>query len=134
MFSSVEHEMYKWLDDWVHSCNSYLIPSKELQEKMKVYRPNKPVILYRAQSILRPPNKILLSYTYSFDVALRFKSFKENKFPTEIITKMIFPEDILIDFTRTYYDYKIIEPLSEVIVINRKELLQNMQKRKINVR
>lgn len=89
-----------WLDDWVNvdagMDRKLTKPDKIIVDELSAYRPDKPVRLYRG---IRPGQRMgsstgYESWTHSKDTA---KGFAKGG---EVISKVIDPNDILIDFTK----------------------------------
>jgi hypothetical protein len=93
-------EAFKFVDLWMGRRNTQAISkltSDIEREFAKYYRPEKPVLLYRANKIGTDFKNTYTSWTYDKKMAEEIAKDDKTK---EVISKTIDPKDILIDFTR----------------------------------
>lgn len=110
----------KWLKDWVYREPEEAFKHKltpELEQEFSKYKPKKPVKLYRGVTSDETGKAEFSSWSYSKDVA-KEHTYGEGK----VISKMVDPEDIILDTTEMPYDLRqkigIIEEEEEVLVRN----------------
>ncbi len=97
--SSIKAEAKKWLDHWTYeSAKGYMMPSTDVVEYLKKYRPAKPVVLYRVQNKNEPAGKVLVSFTHNKKMAESMRDEFDLK-DQVVITETVAPEQILVDFT-----------------------------------
>ncbi len=117
---SISPELYKWLEDWQwFSAGGIPLPSKEVLEEMKQYRPNSSVQLHRIQKKDQVERKPLESWTYNLEMLETMKDMdiEDEMFrDTEIISAIVSPAEIYIDYTLLPSDVLDDFVMEEVIV------------------
>lgn len=110
----------KWITKWLWgepSKDIKLIPSEEIIKEILKFKPTNPVMLYRVAPIKELP-KQLVSYTYSKEYAdVMVENAEIEKKKVKLIKRLVYPKEILVDFTRLPLKIQEeLETVNEVVV------------------